>query len=79
MKPPTIRCSVCQEFIFGLPANFKKVPTCQQCRFAQNSTRKFRRLTSKCNWRNGIAPILPALDRKRAAKPKAKEANPDAQ
>lgn len=60
MKPPTIKCDTCGEYIFGR----KKPGNCQQCWIKANAHRKFQRLTSACNWRNGIAPILPALDRK---------------
>ena len=55
------KCEVCGEAVFSK----RKPPViCQQCLIAKNSTRKYRRLTSKCNWRSG-APMLPALDKKR--------------
>lgn len=44
MKNPTIRCSVCQEAVFGFPKNTKTPVVCQQCRWAKNAKRKFHRV-----------------------------------
>ena len=71
MKPPTLKCAKCNEFVFTFKRRGEVI--CQQCRISANAGRKYQRLTSKCNWRSGIAPMLPALDRKRKAAPKAQE------
>ena len=65
MKNPMAVCCVCHEAVFS---SRKSKVTCQQCRIKANAGRKFQRITSKCNWRNGIAPIIPAMDRKKSKK-----------
>ena len=40
---PTIKCSVCHEYIFGKPPNTKKKVVCAQCRRHTNARVKFNR------------------------------------